>query len=152
MYFGLSIKFINMKKALLAIATFTLIFASCKKDDSNNGGGGGANEAILTTGSQQTVNLYALLQSCEVDNLFTFNTDHSVTIDEGPTKCSSSAPQVTTTGNWTLQNGGAKLNLTSPAINLTSDVLTMNSTTMIIRYVTTANGIQSTTTTTYTHL
>lgn len=43
--------------------------------------------------------LYAQLPSCFKDNTTRFNTDKSVTYDEGATKCDSSDPQ-TTTGSW----------------------------------------------------
>ncbi len=91
---------------LASIAALTLAFAftACKKDEKTK-------TEILTSKNWKltalTVNppiinpitqtsftdAYALLQPCETDNLFIFKANNTGIIDEGPTKCSSSAPQ-----------------------------------------------------------
>jgi len=154
----------NMKRTLLAFAAVTLLFGSCKKDD-NNGPAGGANAQILMSGKWkvatstsvmmgQTVDLYSLLPSCQVDNMFIFNQNNSVTIDEGATKCDPSAAQQTTTGRWELLNNDTQMKLDLGAnplgvSNLTADILSMNSSSFVLRYTTAVNGISAVTTTGY---
>lgn len=161
-----------MKKTLLAFAACGLLFASCKKNDNNNanpggGNGGGTTNAQILTGNKwkvsastsvmmgQTIDLYALLPSCQVDNYFVFNQSRSITIDEGATKCDPSAAQQTTTGSWELLNNDTQMKVdfgSGAAMGLsgiTADVLSMNNTSFVIKYTTAINGIPAVTTTTY---
>jgi hypothetical protein len=157
-----------MKKTIILLALVSLLGA-CKKNDDNNNNPGNGSTSDLTTGSwkmtasssdieypapigTQTIDLYSFLQSCETDNTFKFNTDQSITVDEGASKCDAGDPQSTTGGTWTLTNNNTQFTQVAQGTTITATVLTLNSSTFKIRYVTTAGSINSTTTTTYTHL
>lgn len=159
-----------MKRTLLALAATTLLFASCKKNDNNNtntgGGGSSSNSQILMNARWkvatstsvmmgQTVDLYSILPSCQVDNIFIFNQNRSVTIDEGATKCDPSAAQQTTSGSWELLNNDTQLKLDvggSPVMGIsviTADIVSISSNSFVIKYTTAVNGISAVTTTGY---
>lgn len=161
-----------MKKLVLVAISASLFFVACKKDDSlpdpNNNNNNNNTSATLTSGSwkmvsstsvieypapvgTQTVDLFALMQSCVKDNLYIFKTDNTTVSDEGATKCNSSDPQQKTAGTWALINNNSKLQITENSTSITADILTLNSSTLELRYVTTYGGMNSTTTTKYTH-
>ena len=154
-----------MKKLLLAFTAVTLLFSACKKDDD----GGSGKKSILTSGKwlitssssivqfpspigNQTVDLLATFPACQQDNLYIFNQDGTGTTDEGATKCSSSDPQQKTAGSWALINNDTQLTVSDGSgTSVTADIQTLDNTTLMIKYVTVANGITSTTVTTYAH-
>lgn len=164
-----------MKKLILIAISASLFLVACKKDDSlpdpnnnNNNNNNNNTSSALTTGSwkmvssvsvieypspigTQTVDLYAAMTSCMKDNLYTFKTDNTIMSDEGATKCSASDPQQKTAGTWALINNNTKLQMTENSTSITADILTLNSTTLEVKYVTTYGGFNSTTTTKYTH-
>jgi hypothetical protein len=161
-----------MKKMILTAIGASLLFVACKKDDSlpdpNNNNNNNNTNATLTTGSwkmvsstsvieypapagTQTVDLFALMQSCVQDNLYIFKTDNTTMSDEGATKCNASDPQQKTAGTWALINNNTKLQITENSTSITADILTLNNSVLEIRYVTTYGSINSTTTTKYTH-
>jgi len=94
------------KSTLIALAAFLLIFvAGCKKTLPENG-----KAELLTTGSWRmtaytfysianTVDIYATYAQCEKDNIFHFNTDGTLDIEEGASKCDSTDPQAYSV-NW----------------------------------------------------
>jgi hypothetical protein len=154
-----------MKKVTILLA-LVVSLGSCKKDDDNNPVTPAVN-STLTSGNwklasstsvieypapigPQTANLYDMMQACQKDNLSKFNTDKTVTMDEGATKCNASDPQTQTAGTWNLTNNDTKFDFAYQGTTINADVLTLNSTTFTIRYVTVASGITSTTTTSYT--
>jgi hypothetical protein len=152
-----------MKNPIILLALVALL-GSCKKDSSSAPATAG--ETTLTTGTwkitastsiveypapigTQTVNLYDMFNACEIDNIYTFNANKSVTSDEGPTKCNAADPQTTTEGTWALSNNDTKLTTNGGGFNITADVLTLDNSTLKIKYVTNINNIPATTTTTY---
>jgi hypothetical protein len=50
--------------------------------------------------------------ACELDNLISFTITGSFAETEGATKCSSTDPDIVTTGSWSLQNNDTVLQLT----------------------------------------
>jgi hypothetical protein len=50
-------------------------------------------------------------EPCEKDDLIIFNTNGTITNDEGLTKCDPTDPQTTAGGNWALVEGDAKLRM-----------------------------------------
>lgn len=152
-----------MKKLLLFALIAGTTLASCKKDD-DNGGGSGGNAALLTNGKwkitsstsivsypapigDQTTDLFALFPACQQDNLYIFNANNTATTDEGATKCDASAPQQKTAGTWTLS--GSQLTANDGTNTVTSDILTLNSTNLTLKYATNFGGIPAVTTTAY---
>lgn len=68
-----------------------------------------------------------VLAPCVKDNTYTFMSDSTGTMDEGPTKCSPSAPQ-TDPLKWYLTNNSTVLNITSNTIlNGNLNILSINS-------------------------
>jgi hypothetical protein len=159
-----------MKKILFGLAALTLILPSCKKDDDKNSTT--STRGTLTSGmwkisavsasfevpgyGSQTVDGFKSFPACQQDNLYKFNEDGTTTTDEGATKCSSSSPQQSTSGTWSLSSDETKLTVsgtsgTGSVQSVAADIVTINSSTLVIKYVTNVNGISTSTTTTYAH-
>lgn len=154
-----------MKKSLLLIATAALLFGACKKDD-DNGGTSSGRKGTLTTGKwrilsssavieypaplgTQTIDAMSSLPACERDNLYIFNADGTGTTDAGATKCNTSDPQTESAGTWALINGDTQLTVNDGGMTITSDIQTLDNSSMVLKYVTNFNSIRTTTTTTY---
>lgn len=93
--------------------------------------------------------LMTSLKDCQKDNFYTFNTDKTITVDEGATKCSASASQITTEGNWALLNNDAQMSISGEKItagfgNLTGDVVTISATTLQLKKDTVVSGFPTT--------
>lgn len=81
------------KQFILTCIAFFLLLTSCNKDK--------ASKTELLTQSSWTyqdakrngVSIFASVQPCVRDNVFTFKTTGQLNIDEGATKCSSGDPQ-----------------------------------------------------------
>jgi hypothetical protein len=130
-----------MKKIIAACIIATAAFAACKKSDKKDSGGSDA----LTGGKWQITSmklstpfgsqeLMDTAQECEKDNFILFNTDKSLTMDEGATKCDPSDPQTTTDGTWDMPSS-AKLTLAGSSLtegfgNITFDVKELSTTTL----------------------
>lgn len=128
-----------MKKQtlLLIVSSFIIIsLTACSKDDDTTSGGGGGGvtpstntsklcnknwkiTSILLDGSDLT----PLIPGCQIDDLYKFSTDGTLTYDEGPTKCDPADPQ-TTPGTWSWASNETKLVIDGD----TSDVVTNSGT------------------------
>ena len=154
-----------MKKSLLAITAMTLLFTACKKDDETPVN---PKKTVVTSGKwhitssssvvaypapigTQTFDLFAMIPACQRDNRYTFNSDNTVTTDEGATKCNASDPQQKTGGTWAFLNNDTQFQVVDGSNSVSGDILVLDNSTLTLRYTTTANGIQSTTTTSYSH-
>ena len=106
-----------MKKVLI-FSTLLIALNACKKDDAKP-----ASKAdLLTSGTWRLTaavtdmdgdgtfetDEYAALGTCFTDNIWTFNSNNSIAVDEGATKCDPSDPQVQT-GSWQLTNNQTNL-------------------------------------------
>jgi len=58
-------------------------------------------------------NITAFVPSCTKDDFFIFTKDGKYTVDEGPTKCNASDPQVNETGTWVFQDNETKFKIIS---------------------------------------
>lgn len=87
--------------------------------------------ATGTSGSQ-TIDFYPNIPACQRDNFFRFNFNKTYIVDEGPTKCSASDPQ-TSTSTWDFASNETKLVLGPQST--TYDILQLTSTTLQIRIV-----------------
>jgi hypothetical protein len=65
----------------------------------------------LKEGSAPWEDLYFLLEPCSQDDRFIFYTNNTFEVNEGPTKCDPSDPQVFKTGDWYFTNNDTKLKL-----------------------------------------
>jgi hypothetical protein len=113
-----------MKKAMLiAAGLIGLAMAACKKD--NNGQSATTTQLLTSsTWKYDTITLDldkngipdstvppGYVESCDLDNTITFNSNLTGVSDEGATKCDDSLPQ-TTTFTWSLTNHDSTLNVT----------------------------------------
>jgi hypothetical protein len=140
-------KYVSALIAIFAIA-FLSTLESCKKDDSTDSGSSGTavtKSGLLTTGSWVmtsmevtfpapigAMDMFASMDDCEKDDLVIFNSDKTVTDDEGATKCDSTDPQTSTGGSWNLTSSDTKLAIEEDGesfefdiVSLTSDALSL---------------------------
>jgi len=59
---------------------------------------------LLTSYVMDNVEYYDMIESCLQDNLTIFNTNNTVTIDEGSTKCDPLDPQTSDGGAWSFNS------------------------------------------------
>lgn len=98
--------------------SLTLLFTGCSKDDSDDNNTpaptrlellashGWRLNAFYINGIDVTTTVFSL---CELDNIFTYDSDYTYMIDEGPTKCNPGDPQIIETGNWSFANNQTML-------------------------------------------
>jgi len=103
-----------------------ITLVSCKKDEDDQP----STQDYLTAGNWKTTamtidpaveiggteftDFYAMMPACTKDDLVRFNTDGTITEDEGETKCEPDDPQTTTDGTWELSADNTTLTLTYP--------------------------------------
>ena len=146
-----------MKKLLLSSLTLCALLSSCTKEDKKSGSSSATAKTIADKKWQLSAHVftymgvenngYALLSDCQKDNLMTFKSDNTNELDEGATKCSSSAPQTRVEGKWELRAGDTEIFLSdlsssSPygisQISLT--IIEATSSTLKVKYTTDVNG------------
>jgi hypothetical protein len=113
-----------MKKTILALSVFSLLFASCKKDNKNepvtptkeNLTGTYKLSAFSMTSNGTTTDLIMFMDACDKDDLYKLNTDYSYNVQDAGVVCS---PSNDYSGSWSLVN--------STTINIDGDVGTIKS-------------------------
>ncbi len=118
-----------MKKLVIValIGAIAMVsFQSCQKDDSNSGGTleGSWIQVGSTFDGVNTWNDPDEWDDCEKDDITTFNTNGTYSIDEGATKCDPDDPQISDSGSWSLSSD--KKTLTMDGFSL--EVITLTST------------------------
>ena len=127
-----------------------LVMASCKKDDpapvkttkdyltAHNwkmtaqviDPGVNINGTIIT-------DIFVFVPDCTKDDLTKFESNGSITDDEGATKCDPTDPQTTTDGKWVLSSDKKTMTITYPNEDPTSiEILTINDTTFKGKFTT----------------
>jgi hypothetical protein len=116
----------NSKYLLIAIPVLLISIVSCKKKSDDDG----SKAAALTekawkyksagvdldkNGSIDQSLPSGTMQPCMLDNLYTFKSDNTGTIDEGGTKCNTTDPQ-TTPFNWNFTDNQTSIFLQSSAL------------------------------------
>ena len=101
---------------------------------------------MLTSYVMDNVEYYDQIASCQQDNLTIFNTNNTVTIDEGPTKCDPIDPQTSDGGAWSFNPTETLITLNSSEYEL--EIL--NSTTLKIKNTAQIAGVTSISTITFT--
>ncbi|MBF9235967.1 hypothetical protein I2I05_01025 [Hymenobacter sp. BT683] len=166
----------NKRFTHLLILSLALVAAACGKDGdpTPDKPAVSAKTALLTTpkwritaivgtttfgGQTTTINGYASLPACQKDNFGKFNVDKSVVMDEGATKCSTTAPQ-SKTGTWSFNAAETELTTVDPSQptgtlqhTVVAEVLQLTATALKVKTTTTQTvsgfTIVSTATTTY---
>lgn len=140
-----------MKPAVFNILAFTLLLfisaASCKKSGSGTDTPAKTKTILLTQASWkiQSVGIDAdkngvaetdvtsQVQACQLDNIYTFKTDGSGTIDEAALKCNSTDPQ-TKPFSWIFKNSETVLNGSFGFTNGDVPIISLNDTNLVVSY------------------
>ncbi len=108
-----------MKAIFLQLVLICVIF-SCKKDETPTQilqkhnwliTGETISPAVNINGTNIT-DVYVLLNACARDNFIHFNSDKTITQDEGASKCNTTDPQTKVAGKWDLSSDAKNLYLT----------------------------------------
>jgi len=151
----------------LSLLSTTFLFSACNKDDElitktdlltssswkltaeiiDPGFPTFDNEGNIT-GS--TNDLFARMDDCSKDNTFSFNTDKTLIMDEGATKCESTAPQKTA-GSWSFNSDETTLTITVDGDPLTMTILELTDKVLKLTATEVTGGITFSYTTTFSH-
>lgn len=101
-----------MKKIILVALGLTFGLVACKKDkpaektklEMLTSGQWKITEVYIAKDTVVALDYYSTMEECVKDNFFMFNSNFSITSDEGATKCDNSVAQTTTDGKWNLGN------------------------------------------------
>lgn len=148
-----------MKKILIILLACSLGFVSCKKKDKEP-----TKTELLQNGKWKLTaanagalyDFYPKLKDCMKDNIYTFNTDKTISVDEGATKCDASSAQTYTEGNWALESSDTKIIITGGTItaglgSLSGTVVSLTSTTLQVSKDTSISGYSTTINVTFTN-
>ena len=98
----------------------------------------------MSIGGTQISDFYAQLDNCSKDDLEKYNTNNTVTYDEGPTKCDPTDPQ-TQTSPWSFNSDETILTVDGESYK----ILTLTSTQLKMSFSELIDGINYTYTATY---
>jgi hypothetical protein len=148
-----------MKKILFATLILSSLFIGCSKDDKEEVKQPTKTELLtahywqataltidppLSIGGTQISDFYAQLDNCSKDDLEKYNTNNTVTYDEGPTKCDPTDPQ-TQTSPWSFNSDETILTVDGESYK----ILTLTSTQLKMSFKELIDGINYTYTATY---
>jgi len=140
----------NFKTIGLLSIAILLSMAACKKDDDTSTNP--TTTEYLTAGNWKVTSMtidpgvdfgggviitdfFAQFPACTKDDLIRFNTNGSITDDEGATKCDAGDPQTETTGSWSLSADNKMLTVSYPDEDpLVITITSINSTSMTGTY------------------
>ncbi|MCD4697542.1 MAG: lipocalin family protein [Bacteroidales bacterium] len=123
-----------MNKQLKLLGIFSIMamifLTSCSKDDDTPEEQTKTTKDYLTAGYWKTTamtidpginvggtvitDFYAQVPACSKDNISKFNTDGTITDDEGATKCDVNDPQTTNDGTWLLSADNSSVTIDYP--------------------------------------
>ena len=96
----------------------------------------------------EITNWYAQMKECETDNIYTFNSNGSFSIDEGASKCDTDDPQ-TRTGTWVFNPEKTIYTTNIKSEAKSYKISQLNSNQLIVTYTQDALGTEYTYTATY---
>jgi hypothetical protein len=116
---------------LFTIISFALLIglSGCKKDEGNEpmtnrdyliSGSWKVTGTVLDPGIELQPGIIitdvfeVLVDACAKDDFMTFNSNGTITEDQGATKCDPDDPQTNSDGTWTLSEDGSTLTITTP--------------------------------------
>lgn len=148
LFYRLQFKTMKTKFLLPAIVLVLLMTTSCtKKNDGDTSKP--KSELIVSspwkfsTATVLGIDASAYFDACQKDNVATLRADGSGTLDEGPTKCDSGAPQ-NISFNWSLTNNETTLQVSTVLFSGGSNDFTVesiSSTTLVLSQVVSVSGI-----------
>ncbi len=102
----------SLKLSGIVLASMLVIFSACKKDKDDPQPSKTqmltAKNWKLTSVTMNGADQYGSIPACTKDDLAKYNTDNTVTYDEGATKCDPDDPQ-TETAVWAFDNNETQL-------------------------------------------
>ena len=141
-----------MKPAVLKILTFIFLLitaVSCKKSDTGTTVPTKSKTILITQSSWkiQSVGMDAdkngvadtggdlttSVPACQLDNVYTFKTDSTGSMDEAAAKCNTGDPQ-TKPFTWAFKNNETVLSGTFSFSNSDATIISMNDTLLVITY------------------
>lgn len=165
-------KTIYLKWSIIVIVIL-ISFSSCKKDSDTPVEDTTTPTELLTAGNWLTTaitinpgvdigngviltDLFSQLDACEKDDLLIFNTNGTVTADEGAVKCDANDPQSVNDGTWTISSDYQTLTLTPPAENsedpvLIASILTLTDNQLVISFEMAGFGLEKNASAAYTY-
>ncbi len=125
---------------LMGLISLVVIFmSSCSKDDDNPTESTKTVNEYLTAGNWKVTALtidpgvningvvltdfFAQMPSCTKDDLTKFNSNGTITDDEGATKCDPNDPQTTNDGTWVLSADNTSVTMSYPGEDPTTVVI-----------------------------
>ena len=121
-----------MKKFFFAALVLCLALGACQKSGEDDDEQPPTKTEMLTSGSWKItavdadtlgdgtfeIDVYNLLiEACDKDDFFVFKTNGNLDLDEGPSKCDDTDPQVSTT-SWRLLENETKLEIGGDAYDI----------------------------------
>ncbi|MDI9319005.1 MAG: lipocalin family protein [Phycisphaerales bacterium] len=147
-----------MKKVIFALSAFLFLFTACKKNDSSptttytkvDTLQSGQWKLTSATAFGGVYDLTSTMKACQKDNLYTFNANNTITVDEGATKCATTDVSPRTDGNWNLSADYKQMTVsgslfTSLGItSFTADLVKLDATTLQMKKDTTISSLPTT--------
>lgn len=153
-----------MKKLLsfaaLGLLSASLAFVSCSKDDDDNSPAPKTKTQLITQStwrfSAATVggsDVSAFLQACQKDNILTFASNGTGTVDEGPLKCNAGDPQ-TSPFTWNFLTNETQLFISTTLFaggSSTFNLVTLSETQLVVSQNITVSGTTQNAVVTFIH-
>ena len=151
-----------MKKIAFAALILCVGFTACKKKEKEP-----TKTELLQNGKWKLTganfngvfDLMSSFKDCQKDNTYTFNSNKTITADEGASKCSDTAAQSKTDGSWALISNESQLSISGSSItgafgsaSIAGNIITLNNTTLQIKKDTTVSGIKGSANITFTNV
>ncbi len=132
----------------IVLFSMIFIFTACKKDENDDSSTstktvkeyltagywkvtGMTIDPGLNFGGTVITDFYSQMPDCQKDDLTKFNSDGSITDDEGATKCNPNDPQTTNDGSWVLSSDNASVTISYPNEDpMTVTIITLNDNTL----------------------
>ncbi|KAB2914907.1 MAG: DUF5004 domain-containing protein [Bacteroidetes bacterium] len=154
-----------MKKiTLLLVLSSLLCFTACKKDEETSTPQKTKSELLsakpwkmtaltvnpaINAGGTMITDIYAQMQACDKDDVYSFKSDKTYTQEEGATKCDPNDPQVSEAGTWTFSSDEKQIVQTSSGSTESSTLVELTETKLVISNTETDGGITYTYTATF---
>lgn len=91
----------------------------------------------INLGGTTITDMFVYLPDCTKDDVTKFESNGSITDDEGATKCDPTDPQTTTDGNWVLSSDNKTVTISYPNEDPTSiEIITINDNTLKGKFTT----------------
>lgn len=156
-----------MHGLLMVLVLFTV--ASCQKSGENSSNSSKSKTQLLTQKTWKivahTVNppvdingdgtadsdVYATVyESCNKDDIYTFKSDGSGMVDEGPTKCDDTDPQSTAI-QWLFKSNETVIQIKQGIVSLDFNLVELSESTLKVSYIQSNGTVTVTQTITYAH-